>query len=205
MDANQEAAVLNMYGTMRGEWPMEPEEYKRHLLNHMTYSHAYLSGASVELAEVNAVALCEAAMHAAACAWCIADYHNEASPPEPIPAEAWEGIANRWIKAVEKWSKGLKSNAAAAYQAPIRERAALKELPKPRGRAGTPDSTMPASGGGSTAADTATGSSQRGARSNGRITGSGNSGPSDAATRAGTPAPKPAPKRRSKLAAPADV
>lgn len=204
--------MRNVYGYLPNfhlervwEGPMEADEYKRHLLNHLSYSHAYLSGAGVELAEVNAVALCEAAMHAAACAWCIADYHSEAIPPEPIPAQAWEGIANRWIKAVEKWSKQLKANQAAAYRAPIRERAALKEFPPPNGRASTATSSPSAQAHGSTPAATATTTRRSGGRSNGPITGSGKAEPSDAAARAGSPAPKTAPKRRSKLAAPADV
>ncbi len=172
MDAHQERSVLDMYNRMRGSWPMEDSEYKRHLLNHISYSHAYLSGASVELAQANPTALCEAAMHAAACAWCLADYHNEATPPEPVPAAAWEGVANRWVKAVEKWTKYLKANQAAAYQAPIRERAALKELPAANGRRSTAKSSPPGRATEPTAVDTPTDWLASGMPSSGPITGS---------------------------------
>lgn len=152
---------------------MDGYTYKRHLLNHMSYSHAYLSGASHEHADADPTALCEAAMHAAACAWCLADYHNEATPPEPIPAAAWEGIANRWIKAVEKWSKRLKANQAAAYAAPIRERAALKEFPIANGAPASIPSSGPGQATPRPAASGAIGSKRAAMRSSVQTTRSG--------------------------------
>ena len=108
---------------------MDANTYKRHLLNHMVYSHGYLAMSQGELSEVDPQRLCEMASHAMACCWAIVDYHLEDDNPNLIAAEAWDGIANRWVQAVTKWSKQLPPNRAAAYAAPIKERGALSQWP----------------------------------------------------------------------------
>lgn len=108
---------------------MNATEFKRHWLNHMAYSSAYFTAAAGEECGANRVSLAEAASHAMACCWCMADALREGQITAAEAAEAIESIGFRWAGAVERWSRQLPSNRARAYAAPIRERRALREWP----------------------------------------------------------------------------
>jgi hypothetical protein len=105
--------------------------YKRHLLNYMTYTHQYLAESNKELAQTDKTALCEMASHCMGILWVLADdiASDEFDRLELI--EALDGLANRWVRAVEKWGRDLPHNRFAAYTAPIRERKALGQWPDP--------------------------------------------------------------------------